>query len=287
MKLFRNLLPWAVLLILLQFYPSSILLAQRIKSEVILHTKALPLNEQNYLEGLAMDLTRAIDEFKWTDSKYNYELPIHIEIFFESYSLYGTYHKYKAGIMVAMRNGIQMRDSRWDFRLDRNVRFYISDTYDTFMSMLEYQIWLCLGFETDRLKLLGGSPYFEKAHLIAEKARFESQYYNGWDLRRELVEDLVVKKSYKNIRSASFYVNAGFYYFEKEEVEKAHDYFEKGIELAVRGNPKMLVLHRDDSIFRFIDVERLAPALHEIEAFKLLNTLMEWDPNRIEIYERK
>lgn len=287
MKLFENLLAGVLLFSFLQLCSSSNLLAQRIKSEVILHTKALSLDEQRYLVGLDQDLIKAIDEHKWADNDYNYELPVHIEIFFESYSLYGAYHKYNAGIMVAMRKGIQMRDSRWDFRLDRNLGLSISDTYDTLMSMLEYYVWICFGFETDRIKLLGGSPFFEKAHLIAEKARFESQYYDGWDIRRELVEDLVVKKSYKNIRTASFHVNAGLYYLGKGEAEKALRYFDRGIELVMKGSPKIVELYRDDSIFRFIDMERLVAALYEIEAYELLDLLAEWDPNRSEIYGRE
>ncbi len=264
---------------------AAIASAQSIKSEVVLHTKALSLEEQRYLDGFDTEVARIIDEFHWSESKYQYELPVHIEIFFEEYMLIGSYHKYSAGVLAAMRQGVQLRDNRWDFKLNRELGLYIGEQYDTFTGMLEYFIWICLGFEADRLSVHGGTEYFEKARLLTEQARFESRYYNGWDERRELVEALIIKKTYKNIRKASFYVKAGFHYIDKGDTENARNYLREGVRLAMNGSPKMLVVNNNDSIFRFIDRERLSIVLKDIEEYDLLDRLAGWDTEYVNLYE--
>jgi len=280
--LFKRLLLPVVILML---FCASIASAQRIKSEVVLHTKALSLEEQRYLEGFETEVVRIIDEFHWTESKYRYELPVHIEIFFEEYMLIGSYHKYSVGVLAAMRQGVQLRDNRWDFKLNRELGLYIGGQYDTFTGMLEYIIWICLGFEADRLSVHGGTEYFEKARLLTEQARFENHYYNGWDERRELVEALIVKRSYKNIRKASFYVKAGFHYIDKGDIEKARNYLREGVRLAMKGSSKMLEVNNNDSIFRFIDRERLSIVLKDIEEYGLLDKLAGWDAEYANLYE--
>ncbi|MCF7809514.1 DUF4835 family protein [bacterium] len=276
----RLLLPAFIFLLI----GSGTLSAQVIKSEVILHTKALTLEEQRYLKGFEKDVIRIIDDYRWTESNYRYELPIHIEIFLEEATLMGSYHNYKAGVMAATRQGVQIRDNRWDFRLNRDLGLHIAEPYDTFSAMFEYLVWICLGFEADRLSVLGGSEYFEKARLITERARFENRFYNGWDERRLLVEALIVKKAYKSIREASFHVNAGFYYMDKGDTAKARPHLYEGMKIAMRGSPKMMEVIIDDSIFRFIDRERLAKVLFDLEEYDLLDNLAGWDNENAEIY---
>lgn len=257
--------------------------AQRLKCEAVVHAEGLPLDEQRYLEGFEQDIRIAIETSKWSDDLTNTELPVHMEIFFDKYSLYGAYHKYGAGIMVALKD-IQMRDRRWEFRLNRTDQLRFDDRYDTFTGLVEFYLQICLGFENDRFSALGGQLFYEKARNIADKARFETKYHQGWDQRRELIDDLTLKDSYINMRSAAFYVNAGYYYLGRDNLEKARAYLAKGVELTVKSKPALLELHRESHIIRFIDIERLAAALKEIEAYDILDTLADWDRERGEIY---
>ena len=52
----------------------------------------------------------------------------------------------------------------------------------------------------------------------------------------------------------------------------------------MKSKPKLLELRREGHIIRFINIERLAAALKEIEAYDMLNTLAEWDHDNVEIY---
>ncbi len=274
----------AVLTLILLLCMTCLLHAQKIKCEVIIHTDHLPLEEQTYLQGLDLELRQILNEYHWTDGSYSYELPIRVEIFFEKYSLLGAWRKYEAGMMVAMKQGMQLRDKRWEFKINRDIRMHIGEPYDTFTGLIEFYVMMCLGYEVDRFGPLNGQPFFERAREIAEKSRFENKYYKGWDQRRELVDDFTQKDSYKNFRAAAFYVNAGLYYFDKGDLEAARGYLKRGAENAMKGKPGMLELHRDGHIIRFIDISRLVATLKELEEFNTLDEFAEWDSENSEIY---
>ena len=149
--------------------------AQQIRSEVVFHTEKLPHEARDYLIDVGQELSQLVNNHSWIERSYRYELPQRIEIIFEKYSRSVSYHGYGAGIMVAIRSGLQLRDTRWDFRYARDTRLHIGEPYDPFTSLIEFYTWICFGFEYDRLKPLGGEVFYEKARLIAENARFEIQ----------------------------------------------------------------------------------------------------------------
>jgi len=274
----------AVLSAILLYCSAGKVHAQSVRSEVVIHTDHLPLDEQKYLAGLDRELQQTLDAYKWTDGSYRYELPIHVEIFFEKYSLLGAWHKYEAGIMVAMKKGIQLRDKRWQFKINRNIPLHIGEPYDTFTGLIEYYIVMCLGYEVDLFGPLHGQEFYDRARKIAEKTRFENQFYDGWDQRRELADDFTRKDSYRNLRTAAFYVNAGLYYHGKGNSETAGEYLKRGAETAMKERSGMMELHRDGHIIRFVDLEKLAAALVQLEEFDTLDKLADWDKENSEIY---
>ena len=259
--------------------------AQQPVFDLIIHTDRLPQDEQVYLKNFDEDLKAVLSGFNWVEDAYNYEMSMRIEIFFEDYALLGNYHKYGAGVMVALKSGLQIREKRWDFRIDRNFNLTIDSPYDPCTGLLQFYILLCLGFETDKYGVLKGQPYYSRAREVADKARFEIQFFDGWTQRRELADDFTLNETYKNMRTAYFYVNAGFYYIGRNEEELARQYLTKGIEIAMQQSPKYLELRRDGHIIRFIDVQRLVEALDALGEFDLIDKLAEWDTENVELYK--
>jgi len=261
-------------------------LAQRIKGEVVFHVERLPLEEQQYLEGLDSELTRLMDDYPWTGGahSYEYELPVQVELFFDKYSRSASYHRYTAKVLVELRSGIQLRDTRWEFRIHRDDRLYLGEPYNTFTGLIEFYTWICLGFEADSMAPLGGQPYYEKARLISEQARFETRYYTGWDYRRELARDLTQDTTYRNIRTAAYHAAVGIYYVEQGELESGRSHLTRAAELAMTGSCELLELHRNDHIIRFIEIGRFAAALEQVGEQKLLDRMARWDPENADIY---
>jgi len=261
----------------------NIVLAQQIKADVVFHTVQLPLEEKEYIEGLDRKLADVINAYPWVERGYQYELPLRVELFFEKGTRSVIYHRYSAGVMIATRSGVQLRDSRWDFRYSRDFNLRIGDKDDPFVSLIEFYAWICLGFELDRFSPLGGQPYYEKARLIAENARFEIDFYNGWDYRRDFIRDLTHDK-YREIRTAAFHATAGIFYTEKGKSETARSHLSRAAELLMSGLPQQMELLRDDNIIRFINVREFIDALAKVEAFMLIERLAKWDPEHPERY---
>jgi len=258
--------------------------AEQLQVEVRLHLEKLPLDEQNYLAGLGDELSALFNDHTWSADGYKYQLPVTIDLFPDKYSLYSIYHKYSAGVMVATKSGIQLRDTRWDFRLTRDQPLHVGDPYDTFTGLMEFYIWVSLGFENDLLKPGGGQPYYDKALSVADAARFESLFVDGWDYRRNLARDLSLDTAYRNIRQAAFHARAGIFYAEKDDCESALPYLSRTVELLLTISPLMMELHRDDHILRFIDAPRFAAALATCGSQDLLEKMSQWDADHPELY---
>ncbi len=258
--------------------------AQVLSFETVIHTDRLSQEEKQYLEGLDQVLTRLFTDYSWTDSKYRYKLPVQIELYFEKGSRGITHHRYSAGIMAALRSGVRLRDRKWDFRYSRDAMMHIGDPYDPFTGLIEFYTWICLGLEADRYSLLGGQPYFDRARLVSENARFEIEFSAGWDQRRDFIRSLQ-NDTYQNIRTAAYHAEAGLYYLEKGDEETARSHLIRVSELLLSGSPELVELHRDDHIIRFIDVDKYVEALKEIDETKILERLSKWDYDHKELYD--
>jgi hypothetical protein len=264
---------------------ASPLWAQLIEPEVQLHFERLPDEEKQYLAGVGDNLSTLILAREWTDGSYQYKLPLRIDIFPEKFSLSGIYHRYSAGVMTATRSGIQLRDTRWDFRYSSDMQLKFGEPYDPFTGLIEFYIWMCLGFEGDLLSELGGQAYYEKAKFVADAAQFENQYSLGWDYRRDMARDLTVDKKYLNMRTAVFHVRAGIYYAERDEADSARPHLRRAVELMLQSDPNLIQIQREDTILRLIDREKLAAALALCGEDTLLQRLAEWDKENAIVYE--
>jgi len=258
--------------------------AQQVAVEVNMHLEKLPLDEQKYLDGLDFKLAELLNRYDWSSGAYRYQMPVTVDIIPDSYSLQMLYHKYSAGVMVATKSGIQMRDTRWDFRLNRDEPLHMGLPYDSFTGLVEFYIWMALGFENDLLKPVGGQPFYDKALAVSDAARFESQFGFGWDYRRDLARDFSLDTTYRNIRLAAFHARAGIYYADRAAWESALPYLTRAVELLLTVSPAMTALRRDDHIIRFIDLPRFVAALNSCGDAKLLEALSNWDGEHPELY---
>jgi len=259
--------------------------AQTIKPTVIVHTERLSQEERDYTSRMQSDLSELVAQYNWTDGKYRYPLPVQIEMFFDKYARSGVIRKYEAGILVALKNGVQIRDRRWEFTYSQDYRMHLGDPYDTFTGMIEYCVNICLGFEADRTAPLGGAYYYDRARQIGESARSEALYSDGWDDRRAFAFDLT-DTTYRSVRLARFYTEAGQYYTGEEKWEEAAEMLGQAVQYLLKTPPEQSELHRGDYIIRFVDLDALANALRETRMKAELKALADWDPENYERYVR-
>lgn len=257
--------------------------SQSVEPTVALHTDRLSQEEREYVARLADDLKSAIAGHNWTAQKYRYSLPVQIEIFFDKYARVGSHHRYTAGILIALKNGIQLREKRWEFLYNQDERLHIGEPYSTLTGMIEYGINITLGFEADRMKSLAGSNYYELARQVGERARAEALFTAGWDDRRALAFDLT-DTLYTSVRRARYNAEAGIFFAGKENWEQATANLEKAVEFLLYSTPSRANTRRGDTSIRFVDLEALAGALKKAGMQEQLRLLAEWDSEGAERY---
>lgn len=221
---FRWRMSAALLIVLALLAAVPRLQAQELRAQVKVSMEKLPQENQNKLQGLDRVVQSYINQREWAPNEYGYEVPLDFEIYFTEAKAISFEDRYSAQIVVSNRSNMQYNDKRWDFALEPGVQLNYSEQFDAFRSMIDYYVYLDLGFEFDKVKKFGGTPYYEKARRIAQQARFSSRYFLGWDKREEWVDDLL-KKENDQLRYLNFlYYTGEWLYYEERDRDTAKQY---------------------------------------------------------------
>jgi len=256
--------------------------AQRIYSEIVVKTEKLPQQNKNKLMGLNRIIEAYVNQREWAPDDYNYDINVDIRIDFDNIDAVDFEDRYNAQIVVSNRNNMQYMDKRWKFPLDPGVQLIFSDQFDPFRSMLDYYIFMSLGYEFDKIKKFGGTQYYEQARLICQQARFSSLYYTGWEEREEWVE-LLLEPENDQVRYLNFLYYTGEWLYESEQdYETAKKYLLYGI--------KQLDKIPEQKLKRFYELNyyNYSNFLADYKEFAALTRLASLDPveDHADLYER-
>ena len=261
------------LAILFSFMIASPADAQELVATVRVSMDKLPQENQNKLQGLNRVVEAYINQRVWAPNEYLYELPVDIEIYFEEAKAISFEDRYKATFVVSNRSNMQYNDKRWEFALEPGVQLTYSDQFDAFRSMIDFYIYMALGYEFDKVKKFGGTPYYESARLIAQQARFSSRFFLGWDKREEWVEEVTDKED-DQLRYLNFLFYTGeWLFYEERDRETAKQY----LLYAIKQLDKIQV----ENLERFFDLNYYdyANALEEYKEYTSISKLASLDPN--------
>ncbi|MFH0884018.1 MAG: DUF4835 family protein [bacterium] len=257
-------------LILLTVHPAS---AQLLRANVKVNLQKLPQENQNKLRGIDHVVESYINEREWASNDYQYEFNLDIEIYFDEAVAVSFEDRYKAQIAVSNRGNMVYNDKRWELVLEPGVRLQYVDDFDSFRSMFDYYVFMALGYEFDKVRKFGGTPYFETARRICQQARFSSRYFLGWDKREEWVTDVLAPDNETSrYLDYLFYTGEWLFYTEHDRKE-ARQYFLYATRLFDRIN--------EEKLQRFFDLNyyNYASALAEYGEFNAVTKLASTDPN--------
>lgn len=269
--------------ILLLLFLSSLIsvsvdaMKRQIEISATVHTDKLSVEEREYWEGVDYELNRVLNDTRWFNTSTNEIIPISVEIILERSVRSAAHRRCSAGIMVGTPKGIQLRDRRWDFAFNKDRPISFGEVYDSFAGPIEFYVLISLGFEMDLKSPLGGQVYYEQARQVAENARFEIEYYLGWDKRRDLAWALV-SDVYSNVRKAGFHLESAISLIDLEDFNAAESHLMRVVELITALNTDQLELKRDDHIIRFVSKVKLLNVLDVIDDEELWDLVLEWDP---------
>lgn len=197
-------------------------LGQELDCSVSVDYSQLSGSDFTFLEELERQIEEYLNDHTWTEDRFQAveRIDCSFEILLqEALSL----TEFRAQLVVATRRPIygstqstpviRLNDTQWRFRYARGTPLVHNlDSYDALTSVLDYYAYLILGYDYDTFSELGGTPHFQQARTIAERARNAGGA--GWSLlggspnRGELITQLL-DPQFTDLRAAYFTYHYG------------------------------------------------------------------------------
>jgi tetratricopeptide (TPR) repeat protein len=264
-----NLFGWIILVLLC----NTLAFGQRIQAKVEVDLQKLPMDNQQKLANLDNELDQYLNQYQWTPDDYNYAVPATINVYFEEAKAVSREDRYSARLIVSNESDVQYSDYRWDFVLDAQPHLQHSMTYDSFTGIIDFYVYLILGFEFDRIEKLGGRDYFQKAQNVVEQAKFNSRFIRGWDRRESILQD-ILSDSNQTTREMRFYYYTGIYYFNNGAMDDAQKYLVKALSYFEKLPSEAMTR------FYSLNYHPMGDALGQLGMKSELELLMRLDPDK-------
>lgn len=162
--------------------------AQELNCTVRVNISKLAGSDYTFLQEFEQRVDEYLNQRRWTEDDYREfeRIECQIQINFEEALSLTTF---RAGLVVGTRRPIygtpqtttvvQFRDDGWEFGYSQGTPLSTDmERYDPITSVLNYYVFLMLGYDYDTFSEYGGTRHFEAARRIAERA--QSQNAPGW-----------------------------------------------------------------------------------------------------------
>jgi len=253
------------------------LAAQQLDPAITLQADRLDPTYQSNLENLKYDLEQYIIEYDYTDDAYGTKVPILYQIYFEQARETGTQTSYTAQLLVTNRTDQRYFDKTWEFPY-ASGQTYQHGIYTAVTSVIDYYAYLVLAGEVDTYGRLAGTPYYNTAREIINRA---SGLGRGWQDRLKRLDDL---QNHRNLRILRYTFFDAYWDYQESSTSDAIIGFRDSMEL-IR---EILDRNRDDKytkIFLEGNADKMAWLAGELEEYDALKTLIAVDPDNKNVYQ--
>ncbi len=151
---------------------------QELNCTVSMNYQNISGNDYSFLDELGVNIREYINDRRWTDDQYEpfERITCSFQIIItEALSL----TQFRARVVLASRRPIygtvqrttvaQFNDQEWNFEYNRGAPlFFRPDVYEPITSLINFYVYILLGFDYDTFENMGGSPHFEQARRIAD-----------------------------------------------------------------------------------------------------------------------
>ena len=260
-----------ILILIAMAIGTGLCYGQKIVCKVEIMLEKMPLENQTKLKYLQDELVSYINDYDWSEDEFQYDLNCELVVAFDEAKTVSYEDRYTATIIITNGVDLQYADKRWTFALKPSESLNHSSSFHPFTSLLDFYINLLLAYEYDKLYEFGGDRYYDAAHQINETAKFNTQYYRGWDRRSELITDLRNERQ-KPYRKLLFHYFTGYYFYEAGDPENAAGHLKNAIRQVKR--------IRKDKLNRFFEVNYIyfMKALKKMKMFEEAKYLETFKP---------
>ena len=190
---------------------------QELACSVQLDKSQLSGSDYGYLDELPKRIEEYMNARNWTDDEFqSFErIACSIQIIIEDAPSLSTFD---AQLIVSSRRPIyetaqstvvfRVNDANWQFEYSRGTSLNFDvDQYNPLTSTLDYYAYVLLGYDYDTFDELGGTPHFEQARAIADRAKGTGD--PGWSSvssqqnRLQLINELLSQR-HRPLRQAYY-----------------------------------------------------------------------------------
>ena len=273
-----------ILFIIISFISANEIFTQTLTAQVTVKiSEKIAIEIREKLTNFHETIETYINGNAWTNNEIDVEIPIKLEIFFQS-GQSSNEDIYGIQFLIADNSDVQYFDRRCKFNYQQGEALVFSDDQWTALtSIIDYYIYLLLGNEMDKFGRLMGTPYFEKAKSVADQANFlDGRYYFGWEQRNELIKQVLSdeNKIYREMIDFYFY---GIYFLD-EDISKARKYCSAAIDIIAE------ILEQDpeqEQCLKFLSAHHIEiiNVFKDNNNNKIFEKLVEIDPDHADAYE--
>lgn len=191
--------------------------AQELDCSVSVDYSQLSGSDYSYLQNLERRIEEYLNDHTWTDDRFQEveRIDCSFEVLLQNAV---SINEFEARLVVATLRPIhgstqsspviRLNDNQWQFQYARNTPLvHDPENYDPLTSVLDYYAYLVLGYDYDTFSEQGGTPFFEEARSIAERARSVSG--GGWSQlggspNRSVLITQLLDPRFQELRTAYF-----------------------------------------------------------------------------------
>ncbi len=213
MRMFRG-------LVLLLFSLSSFAISQEIDCEITTKQDGLPAQAIENLNDFIPQVKEYINSYRWTNVDLGTDkIKCRMDLVFRG-SPRDNHYTVQAFIgserPIFQSNGqstaiLRLLDDKWEFDYVRGTPLTHNDMrFDPLLSFLDFYAYVILGFDFESYKAGDGTPYFQKALDILNRAQSSGNAGPGWDYtsdnvysRFQLINEILDSK-FHDVRGAFY-----------------------------------------------------------------------------------
>ncbi len=259
--------------------------ARDIKAEVTVTLDNLPSEQQEKLANFQQIMQDYINGTEWTNGEIDVEIPMTLQIFFSGFSASSFEDAYSIQILISDNSDVQYFDRRCRMAYRAgDIPSRSESNWTSLTSLIDFYVYLLIGDVFDKFDRFMGTPYFERAKMIAEQAKFgEGRFIEGWDLRNKLIQAVLSDENKKFREMKDFYYYGIF--FADNDKEKARTYCKAAVEMI----EDIMKIDKDykDKCQKFISAHyiELVDLFKDHDDLSIFQKLIELDPEHAEIYQ--
>jgi hypothetical protein len=197
--------------------------AQEIKVDVTVNVEQLEFEARTFVSTMKRDIENYINNQKFMQNDWvGVPVPVKMTIFLSG----GSNGKYSAKLFIVstrkidgpgdrQSGNVRFYDDKWSFEYGLGANLTFNPLrFDSFTSLLDYYMFLMIGFELDTWEELGGNQAFNYARQIVElgtahNADGYSSYSNPGDFTRYNLTSELTNMRFNDLRKVwfSYYVD--------------------------------------------------------------------------------